>query len=179
LQGEKGQILKYRAIYEVCKEAYIEERERREKLDRKCQIFLVIVGFEITVLGFIYKSLENVIQNWSCLSAIVLILVVVSWISILTSLVFLARSLLLRDFKTYPSLEVITTEFQDKAEGDLFASMANHFKKIEAHNIKEYERKAQVLKVGSLIAIGSAFLIAGAFCMLIYLNVCSRFFKTM
>jgi ABC-type transport system involved in cytochrome bd biosynthesis fused ATPase/permease subunit len=165
---EEQNLSKYKAIYEICKDAYREERERRDKLDGKSQTFLVIVGFEITLLGLVYNAFKTVIGNWNYLF---IILAVLSCIAILVSLVFLVRSLFLRDFETYPHLNVITGEFKDKTEIDLFASMANHFKKIESHNITEYERKAWALKIGSWVAIISAFFVLGTFCLIIYWNL--------
>lgn len=164
-------LSKYKAIYNICRDSYIEERERRDKLDRKSQTFLVIVGFEITLLGLIYNALKTSIMNLNYLTIVFIILAVMSCIAILISLVFLARSLLLRDFETYPRLNVITSEFNDKNEVDLFASMAHHFKKIEDHNIKEYEKKAWALRIGSWLAIISAFFVLGTFCLIIYWNL--------
>jgi hypothetical protein len=156
---------KYKQIYEIAKDSFLEQLNRIESLDKKAQINLAVIGI---VLGFgLFKTelISNlilqitlrdfvIISQFSCL--------VISFLLFMVSLIFSILALRPRDFQIYPDVSEISKKFEDKQIEDLHASMSTFFEKVIQQNENGLKSKTCQLNK-SMISILVAFPFAVGF----------------
>jgi hypothetical protein len=159
---------KYRQIYEIAKDSFLEQLNRIESLDKKAQINLAIIGIVLGLGFFKTELLSNLISQITLKNFVVFsqfLCLVISFLLFVLSLVFSILALRPRDFQIYPNVADISEKFENKKVEDLHASMSAFFEKIIQDNEKGLKSKTTQLNKG-IVFILIAFPFAVAFIIL-------------
>ena len=146
-----GEKEKYRRLYDIGRESFIEQVNRIDSLDRKAQINLVVIGI---VVGFglfkpeLISDLVSKIAAWNLINSLQILCLGVSFFSFIVSLFFSILTLVPKDLQVYPDVAQLLKIFENKRTEDLDASMINFFQKIIDENEKYLKSKAKHLKMG-------------------------------
>lgn len=167
---------KYRRLYDIGRDSFIEQVNRIDSLDKKAQINLVVIGI---VVGFglfkpeLISDLVSKIGACHLISSLQILCLAVSFVSFIVSLFFSILTLLPKDLRVYPDVAQLSKTFENKRTEDLDASMSNFFQKIIDENEEYLKSKTKHLKTGI-----NYILIAFPFCVLfIILTVAAKIFN--
>ena len=161
---------KYHQIYEVARDAFLEQLNRVEFLDRKAQINLVIIGIVLSLGAVRVDQIVSLIKQSHLGGLIIpfqLALILCAFIFFLVSLLYSILALKPRDLQAYPSISELMETFRDEKVQDLHASLSSHFGNIIPENEGALKIKVRHLKQSInavLFALSSlaAFLIVSA-----------------
>jgi hypothetical protein len=159
---------KYKQIYEIARDSFLEQLNRIESLDKKAQINLAVIGIVLGLGLFKTELLSNSISQITLKDFVVFsqfLCLVISFLLFMVSLVFSILSLRPRDFQIYPDVADMSKKFEDKNIEDLHASMSAFFEKVILQNENGLKSKTNQLN-NSLVFILIAFPFAVAFIVL-------------
>jgi hypothetical protein len=167
---------KYRRLYDIGKDSFLEQLSRIDSLDRKAQMNVVVI---VVILSFglfkpeLISDLVSKISTYHLINSLQILSLALSFLFFIVSLVFSILVLLPRDFQVYPDVVELSRTFENKRTEDLDASMSNFFQKIINENEKYLGCKTKHLRKGI-----TYILIAFPFCVLfILLTIAAKIFN--
>jgi len=141
------QLYKYRELFIMSKEAYVQEVERIRRLEDKSAKFGSFCGLLLTILGFAGGRLiipfvpPNNIFGWICLSSYFFFMIFMAY-----AFFNLIRVLRISNIHTNPMNQETIAFFDKNSHIDILYALArNYIKAIELNN-KEYSKKLKNLK---------------------------------
>lgn len=140
---------KYHQIYEVARDAFLEQLNRIEFLDKKAQINLVVIGIVLSFGAFRTDQIANLINQARPVGLITflqLAFLLGAFIFFTLSLLFSILTLKPRVLQAYPSVSELLDRFKDEKIQDLHASLSSHFGGVISANEGPLSRKVSHLK---------------------------------
>jgi len=148
--SEEDKLLTSECLYSECKDAFLNEWDRKKSLENTANIYLsvysIILGFgllkadEIGILfgkAFIKSSIFG---NIVFTSAFLLLYCVIRglWMTI--------KAIQLQEYGTFPDPNELLDSMKDKSKSVYLKSLSNYFARQVKRNEKENNKKAEALK---------------------------------
>lgn len=146
MADDTGDREKYKAIYDLCKNAFDEQISRIESMDRKAQTNLVMIGI---LLGVGIFKLDFLVQTFPAKSVLLAILwglfLFGAGVCLFSSVYYSTKALQLRDFKSYPNLDDMASKFEKEPVESVYMSLTEYFREHWLTNEDQVNKKANAL----------------------------------